>query len=225
VGVVIGDTLTFAIGVAVSPIPIIAVILMLFSARARQNGPAFMAGWVVGVFAVTMIIALLSDGAGADTDEGTSDLVGWIKILLALALLFLAYKQWQGRPAHGEPADVPGWMETIDAFTPVKALGMGVLLSAINPKNLILAAGAGAVIGQAGLSTGDTIGVVIVFTLVASVTIAGPVLYYLVGGDSAKKVLDEIKSWLTQNNATVMAVLLLVMGVAMLGKGVSTLSL
>ena len=37
----IGEVLTFAIGVAISPVPIIAVILMLFSQRARVNGPVF----------------------------------------------------------------------------------------------------------------------------------------------------------------------------------------
>jgi len=37
--------LTFAVGVAISPVPIIAVILMLFSQRARVNGPMFLVGW------------------------------------------------------------------------------------------------------------------------------------------------------------------------------------
>jgi hypothetical protein len=40
----IGEVLTFAIGVAISPVPIIAVILMLFSGRAKVNGPMFLAG-------------------------------------------------------------------------------------------------------------------------------------------------------------------------------------
>ncbi len=35
----VGSILTFAVGVAISPVPIIAVILMLFSQRARVNGP------------------------------------------------------------------------------------------------------------------------------------------------------------------------------------------
>ena len=34
--------LTYAVGVAISPVPIIAVILMLFSAKARVNGPMFL---------------------------------------------------------------------------------------------------------------------------------------------------------------------------------------
>ena len=48
-GPVIGDFLPAAIGVAISPIPIIAVILMLLTPRARTNGPAFLVGWIVAL--------------------------------------------------------------------------------------------------------------------------------------------------------------------------------
>jgi hypothetical protein len=44
VGRVISEVLTFAIGVAISPVPIIAVILMLFSQRTKVNGPSFLVG-------------------------------------------------------------------------------------------------------------------------------------------------------------------------------------
>lgn len=225
IGVSIGDVLPYAIGIAISPVPIIAVILMLFSARARANGPAFLGGWLLGVLAVTSIITILSDGAGADTDEGTNELVYWIKLLLGLGLLFLAVRQWQARPAQGETAAMPAWMSTIDAFAPGKAFGFGVLLSAVNPKNLLLAVGAGASIGQApGLEPGESFVVVLAFTIIASLSIAGPVGYYLLGGESAKKTLDGAKSWLSQNNATVMAVMLLVFGFVLLGDGLSGIS-
>jgi len=48
-----GEILTFAIGVAISPVPIIAVILMLFSSRAKVNGPMFLLGWVVALAVVS----------------------------------------------------------------------------------------------------------------------------------------------------------------------------
>ena len=48
-GQAIGDLLPAAIGVAISPVPIIAIILMLGTPKARSNGPAFAAGWVIGL--------------------------------------------------------------------------------------------------------------------------------------------------------------------------------
>jgi Sap-like sulfolipid-1-addressing protein len=44
----IGGSLPLAVGIALSPIPIIAVVLMLTSRRARVNGPAFVAGRLAG---------------------------------------------------------------------------------------------------------------------------------------------------------------------------------
>jgi hypothetical protein len=46
-GEAIGQLLPLAVGVAVSPMPIVAVILMLVTPRARSNGPAFLLGWLV----------------------------------------------------------------------------------------------------------------------------------------------------------------------------------
>ncbi len=223
-GEAIGDVLPLAIGIAISPVPIIAVILMLFSARARTNGPAFLLGWVAGLTAVVVIVLAVADPADAGTDEDTSDLVSWFKVLAGLTLIFLGYRQWQGRPKAGEEPETPGWMSTIDDFTPVKALGMGVLLSAINPKNLLLAVAAAGAMAQLNLSGGDTVGAVIVFVLIASVSIAGPVLLYLLGGEGVRHWLDELKEWLNENNATVMAVLLVIIGFVILGQGIRALS-
>jgi len=52
-GQAISEVLTFAVGVAISPMPIIAVILMLFSQRAKVNGPAFLLGWVLALAVVS----------------------------------------------------------------------------------------------------------------------------------------------------------------------------
>jgi len=48
-GKAIGGSLPLAVGIALSPIPIIAVVLMLTSRRARVNGPVFVLGWLAGL--------------------------------------------------------------------------------------------------------------------------------------------------------------------------------
>ena len=47
-GGVIGDLLPTALGVAISPVPIIAVILMLLAPRAKAASVGFLLGWVSG---------------------------------------------------------------------------------------------------------------------------------------------------------------------------------
>ncbi|MDF9876017.1 GAP family protein [Cellulosimicrobium cellulans] len=222
-GAAIGQSLPVAVGVLISPLPIVAVVLMLVSGRAKANAFAFLLGWFLAVGAVTLAVALLA-GAGTGTGQGTPLWAAIAKIVLGLALLLLAVKQWRGRPRAGVEPPAPTWMAAIDGFTPVKAAGLAVLLGAVNPKNLLLVVSGGAAIATA--AAGDTNAQVvasIVFALVASVGVAAPVFIYLFMGDRAAALLDELKAWMIHNNAVVMAVLLLVLGAKMLGDGVAAL--
>ena len=48
IGQAIGQALPFAVGVALSPVPIIAVVLMLSTPKGSVNGPAFLTGLDAG---------------------------------------------------------------------------------------------------------------------------------------------------------------------------------
>ena len=132
----IGQVLVFAVVVAISPIPIIGVILMLSTPLARTNGPAFVAGWVVGLAVAGGIVLAISGGAGATEGGGPADWVNILKLVLGLAVIRIGFKEWRGRPKPGEPVTMPSWMNAIDHFTAGRSAGLGVALSAINPKNL-----------------------------------------------------------------------------------------
>jgi threonine/homoserine/homoserine lactone efflux protein len=119
---------------------------------------------------------------------------------------------------------MPKWMQTIDAFTPVKSSGFGVVLSALNPKNLALTLAAAASIAQADLSTGDSTIAVAVFVVIGSLTVAGPVLFYLFAPQTAAKPLDAIKEFMSEHNAVIMFVVLLVLGAKLLGDGLGGLT-
>ena len=220
----ISEILTFAVGVAISPVPIIAVILMLFSQRARINGPAFLIGWVLALAAVSAVVYALTDAGDASTSNTASDAISWGKIALGVLLLLLAGRTWRRRPGPSDQAAMPKWMNGIDTLTAGKALGLGLLLAGINPKNLILTAGAAAGLAQLGLSTSDAVVSLVVFVVIGSLTIACPVVYYLVGGEHAKEQLDTVKAWLGAHNAAVMTVLLLVFGANLIAKGIPLLT-
>jgi predicted transporter len=220
----IAEVLTFAVGVAISPVPIIAVILMLFSQRARVNGPLFLLGWVVALAVVSGVAYVISDRSNASSSSTTSDTISWGKIVLGVLFLLLAARQWRSRPKPGSEPEMPKWMAGIDALKPGKALGLGVLLAGVNPKNLILTLGAAAGLAQLRLSTTDAVVSLIAFVVVGSLTIAIPVVYYLLGGDRAKHALEELKGWLAVHNAAVMTVLFLVFGVDLIAKGIPPLT-
>lgn len=217
----IGQSLPIAVGVLVSPLPIVALVLMLVSRRAGSNGIAFVLGWLVGIFVLGTLVALLAGGAGS----GDADPPLWaalLKIVLGALLLLLAVRSWRGRPAEGETAPVPKWMASIDAFNAFKAFGVGVLLGSVNPKNLLLVVSAGATIATATSETNEQIIAVAVFTVVASLGVLVPLGIYLLAGESAARLLEGIKAWMIANNAVIMTILLVVLGVKMVGDGVGS---
>jgi drug/metabolite transporter (DMT)-like permease len=217
----ISTILGFAVGVAISPVPIIAVILMLFSQRARINGPLFMAGWIVALALVSGLAYFAAVAGDASTSTSTADAISWGKILFGVLFLLMAVRTWRKRPAPGAEAPMPKYLAGIDDLKPGKALVLGLLLAGLNPKNLMLSLAAGVGLAGLGLSTGEAVGSLVVFVAVGSLTIAGPVVYYLVGGEKAKTALNELKGWLAAHNDAVMAVLFLVLGVDLISKGLA----
>ena len=130
----IGNLLPSAIGVALSPVPIIAVILMLGTPKARSTGTAFALGWVTGLVAVSVIVLIVAGGA-SNPNSDTATGVNWLDVFLGVLFLAMAARQWRGRPKKGEEATMPRWMASIDGFGSGKSAGLGVLLSGVNPKN------------------------------------------------------------------------------------------
>jgi threonine/homoserine/homoserine lactone efflux protein len=204
--------------------PIVAVVLMLVTPRGRLNGPAFLLGWVAGLAIVGIVVLSVAGGANASEDEAPADWVSWLKLVLGILLLLLAVRQWRGRPRPGQEADTPKWMQALDTVTPVKAVGMGAVLSGANPKNLLLAVSGAAAIAQTGISAGRQTVAWIVFVVVASVGVGTPVVLSLALGERSRTMLDELKRWMALHNAAIMAVLLLEFGVKLLGDGISGLS-
>ncbi|HET8928275.1 MAG TPA: GAP family protein [Microbacterium sp.] len=221
-GAVIGDILPLALGIAISPIPVIAAILMLLSPRARVTSVGFLLGWVLGIVVAVTVFTLLAAIIPAADPDASAPVRGVVQLVLGALLLLVAVAQWRKRPKAGEEPVMPKWMQAIDKVGFPAALGLGFLLSALNPKNLLLAAGAGVDVGSAALDVGAIVVVIAVFTVLAASTVLVPVVGYLVAAEKLRGPLDTLRVWLAKENAVIMAVLLLVIGVSMIGKGIAS---
>ena len=89
-GRAIGGSLPLAAGIAISPIPIIAVVLMLTSRKARANGPAFVLGWLLGLGIVGVIVLSLAGSAGAGEEAQMPTWMATIDKTSPLAAIGLA---------------------------------------------------------------------------------------------------------------------------------------
>jgi len=218
---VIGDLLPSAFAVALSPIPIVAIVLVLGSPHARSAGPAFALGWIAGLLAVSVIVVVvLGTGDDPDTDDPG---VSWFKVAIGVLFLAMAAGQWRKRPKDGQEPEPPQWMATIDTVTPARATVLGAALSGANPKNLALTLAAAATIAEAGLGRADKAIAIGVFVALGSITVAGAVLCYLVDAKRAAGPLDAIKRFMSDNNAVIMMVVLLLLGAKLLGDGLAVL--
>ena len=223
-GQAIGGSLPMAVGVALSPIPIIAVVLMLTTPRAKGNGLAFVLGWLLGLGVVGAIVLAIAGPSGASQSGGAAAWVSWVKIVLGVLLLLVALRQFRGRPHGGEDAPMPTWMGAIDSFTPVKALGFAAILAGANPKNLLLAVAGAAVIAQTGISGAQQAVAYLIFALIGTVGVGTPVVIYLTLGERSQQLLARLKDWMSRHNAVIMSVLLLVIGAKLIGDAVGVLT-
>jgi len=218
-GAVIGDLLPLAVGVAISPIPILSAILMILSAHDAAPARGFALGWVAGIAVVTVIVVLLAGPLGGTGDRQPTVVGAWVRIVLGILLLGLAAAQWRARADTA----VPGWMRAIDQLTVTRAAGLGVALAAVNPKNLLLSLSAGVVIGSAELGVGGRVVAVIVFIVLAASSVVAVILGYSVSADRLRGPLEWTRTWLQDNNHAVMALVLVIMGAVVIGRGIGGL--
>jgi threonine/homoserine/homoserine lactone efflux protein len=223
-GEAIGESLPLAVGIALSPVPIIAVILMLVTSRARVNGPAFIVGWLVGLAVIGTIVLALVGPTDTSDDGAPATWVNVLKLVLGLALVLVAVRQWRGRPRAGEEPATPKWMGAVDGFTPIKALAAGVVLAAANPKNLLLAIGGAAAIAETEIPGAEQALAYAAFALVATVGVAAPMVIYFILGQRSGPILDRLRDWMGRHNAVIMAVLCLVIGAKLLGDAIAGFS-
>ena len=95
----------------------------------------------------------------------------------------------------------------------------------LNPKNTLLAIGAAAGIAQTGISGADQAIAYIVVAIVATLGVAAPVVMYFALGDRSQRILAELRDWMGQHNAVIMAVLCLVIGAKLIGDAISGFSM
>ena len=221
-----GELLPLAIGIAVSITTIIATVLMLLSPKAKSKTVALLVGCVVGVGGAVALFALLAGLLPTQGSGASSPAAAGIKLVVGALLVVLALRQWRrrsGRSGSDDQAELPKWMVGVDSMAPAKALLLGLVLSAVVPKNLLLAVSAGVIVGRASLSVGRAAVVIAVFTVIAISTVAIPVVAHLVAPERMRSPFEKLREWLVDNNVTIMVVVLLVIGLYMIGNGIASL--
>jgi len=223
-GHAVDGVLAEAAAVAVSPIAIVAIIVILATARGHLNGPLFTLGWLLGLSGLGAIMLAVGGPGGASAHHHPATWVGALKLALGVLLVLFGCRQWRRRPKDPSDAHLPSWMAAIDRFTPPKIFGLGLALSAANAKNVPVTIAAGASISGAGIPVPEQIATLAIFVIIASLGVLAPLAVYLIMGERAEHVLGNWREWAARHNTAVMAVLFFVLGLKLIADGISILA-
>jgi len=225
VGQVMGEVLPLALAITISPIPIVAQIMLLLTDHPKPNATGYLAGFVLGLGTLlVVVVAAAATWNAADPGAGRSPAASWTILVLGVLFVGAAIRKYAARPRPGDDPAMPGWMSRVESLTPRRALVLGAAVGALNPKNLVVVLPAAAGIAVASLGLVPTFGAAAAFVAVAAIGVAVPLLVMVFMGDRAGPLLQRWKDWLARNNAVVMAALYLVIGLVLAGQAAADLA-
>lgn len=212
----ITDILPMAAGIALSPIPVAVVVSILLSARPR-NAPLFLLGWLAGLLVIGLLM-LFIPGLRMLNGEPTQ-FAGWLRVVMGSLLMFIAWKGWRNRPSSDEVVEQPKLLAQLHSYGSWKSLVLGFSLSTFNPKSLVLTMAAAMTVYSSKATGNQQLIAMIIFAMLASLTVVIPVIAYRFQGDKAKEALADLKEWLIVNNTAVTVTLLVVFAALLIGSG------
>ena len=214
----LAELLPLAMVIALSPLSVIPGILMLHTPRPRPTSLAFLAGWSLGIGAITAAFVAASGLAGSLGEP--SPMAPYVRIAIGAGLIGFGLYRWFTRHRGGH---TPKWLTAMTAIGPARAFVTGGVLTVANIKVLLMCAAAGLAIATADLGAGAAWTAVGGFTAVAASSVALPALGYLVAGDALDDPLNRLRAWMEANHGGLIAGVLLVLGAGLLYKGVHAL--
>jgi hypothetical protein len=212
----ITDILPMAVGIALSPLPIAAVVSILLSTKIHKAS-AFLLGWSNGILAIGFLVLLLPGLRMLNGDP--TPLAGWLRIFLGTVLMVIAWRKWQYRPLSQVNTEQPQFLTKIDSYSGWKTLVLGVTLSILNPKNLVLTSASAMTIYESKIVGKEKAIALIVFAVIASLSVCVPIVFVRLRHDEAYKILRDLRDWLIANNTAVTVALLVVFSVLIVGSG------
>ena len=211
----IGEVFAFGVGVALSPLAIVAVVAMLVAPGGVRPALSFAVGWTASLALVATAVLLAAEGADPSEAGGPAPWVLVVKTVLGLLLLWLAAKQWRGR-ADDEGGKTAALMRKMDGIEAVKAAGVGVLFT-VKPKNLLLAISAGLSLAPADSGPAVNAVALAVFVLIGSAGAWLPLALRVISPERGHAALLGLRDWMVRENATVIVTLCLVFAAKLLG--------
>jgi threonine/homoserine/homoserine lactone efflux protein len=217
----LGGLLPIAVAVAISSVPITATILILLSPNRNRTALPFLIGWVTGVAAVIILSALGASTLPEPTRRGNDPAIAVLQILIGAALIVLGVVNLR-RGSRNEQTGLPRWLSAVDSFGALATFGIAVLLD-LRPKGLLLGIAAGLALHAAAVDATETAVLISVYTVIATSTVVVPITASLIAPRRMEPRLIAARDWLARNGRILTSSMMFMIGVVILGVGLTEL--
>ncbi|MEM9326536.1 MAG: GAP family protein [Bacteroidota bacterium] len=217
----LSPSLPIALALALSPAPILALIIILMTPQAKKNVLFYMVGWYLGIIAVAIVVFVMPGINNGQTEGGR--FLPMAQLSLAALFLGTAVWKWIHRPRKGDPIHTPKLFRHLDELGRFQSMFMGFALSGLNIKNIALIVAGALTIQFASAYGSIAVLSLLAFALVATGALLMVVAIYYLRRSQIDPVFARWKRWLIKHNNTILIVILIVFGSILLKKGLESI--
>jgi hypothetical protein len=210
-GQALGSLIPLGIAAAVSTVPILVTILILLSDNRSRSALPYLIGWVVGTLFLVTVGTIAASSLPQPRPRQPDTVVGALEILIGVAFVALgiiAIRRREKSPGGQEPK----WAHAVGAIGAGRAVGLGLGLN-LRPKGVLLCVAASLALHSANDGVEDTAILILVYTAIATSTVAVPIVATLLSPRRMEPRLIAARSWLDRNGQMVNATIMVIVGV------------
>jgi hypothetical protein len=201
-----------------SPVSIVTVIVLLTMPSGRRRGIAFLVGWLLAI-AVIAVVVVGAHGQDFGSSKTTPSRAASIaEIAVGVLAVLSAVRALRRRGQRAASNGTPKWLARLDDTHWVIATVVGALMLTYS-----LTIAAAAEILKANVSAEDDILAFAVFAVASMITILAPILVVIVAPDRSTRLLAAWRGWLLGNSRLIGLIALVVIGAALIVRGVHDL--
>lgn len=215
----LGHLLPIAVGAALSTVPITATILILLSPKRNASAVPFLVGWVLGMLGVLLAGAFGASFLPLEPTREPQVAIGAAEIVVGAGVVVVAIIAWR-RGLGSATGHSNRWLQRVSSLAPLPAFGMAFALN-LRPKGLLLGAAAGLAVAAESLSVRQEVVLVVIYLAIATSTVVAPIVATLANPAGMEPRLEAARIWFSRNTRSVTAVIMILIGVVIIGSGLT----
>jgi hypothetical protein len=193
--------------------------VLLTMPSGRRRGIAFVLGWLLAIAIIAVVVVGLAHGQDFSSHKTTpSRAASVVEIIVGLIAALVAWRGLRRRGQRASNTGTPKWLDRLDRTHWVAATVVGAFMLTYS-----LTIAAAAEVLKAHVSTADDILAFAVFAIASMLTILAPVVVVIVAPERSDRWLTAWRSWLLGNSRVIGLIAVIVIGAALVVRGVHDL--